>query len=146
MTHELVAFYLPFAVGKSAVLRMQLLSPENEFKLQSVTRSFCYNDFLNSILHDQINSQVTLGFLRPGKISNMTVWVGLLHLTILFVKDLAVCCVIARLVCEQHGSSTTYGNTGCGDCILRIGLTGASEVFKNQFFKGQLFLSFHSSS
>ena len=29
-------------------------------------------------------------------------------------------------------------------CILRIGLMGASEVFKNQSFKNQLFSSSHS--
>ena len=47
-----------------------------------------------------------------------------------------------------------YGNTCCtvfklinilkgNYCILRIGLTGASEVFKNQSFKSQKFSSSH---
>ena len=61
---------------------------------------------------------------------------------------------------------TQYGNTGCGVfkwevqnskgycirinilkgnyCLLRIGLMGASEVFKNMSFKNQLFSSSHS--
>ena len=81
---------------------------------------------------------------------------------------LGMCKKLCRYVqsCIISCSTAEYGNTGCGVfkrgvqnqkgfciginilkgnyCILRIGLMGASEVFKNQSFKNQLFLPSHS--